>query len=120
MILFVPFWNEAGLILDRETVEEAFQRHRNNNDSLNMHHKKLQNLLGAGKKFKTQEKVSVLEKHKNAELKNRDDDKLGEIIDAVNDIADMNNNVPNLTLDQRVAMLNIYQKRIYDKIKQHL
>ena len=41
-------------------------------------------------------------------------------MDAVNDIADMNNNVPNLTLDQRVAMLNSDQKRIYDKIKQHL
>ena len=56
-------------------------------------------------------------------MKNRDDDEpqlLGEIMDAVNDIADMNNNVPNLTLDQRVAMLNSDQKRIYDKIKQHL
>ena len=56
-------------------------------------------------------------------MQNRDDDEpqlLGEIMDAVNDIADMNNNVPNLTLDQRVAMLNSDQKRIYDKIKQHL
>ena len=51
MILFVPFRNEAGLI-DGETVEEAFQRHRNDNDSLNMHHDKLQNLLGAEKKWK--------------------------------------------------------------------
>ena len=34
MILFIPFRNEAGLILDEETVEEAFQRHRNDNDSL--------------------------------------------------------------------------------------
>ena len=41
-------------------------------------------------------------------------------MDAVNDIADMNNNLPNLTLDQRVAMLNSDQKRIFDKIKQHL
>ena len=55
-------------------------------------------------------------------MKNRDDDEpqlLGEIMDAVNDIADMNNNMSNLTLDQRVAMLSD-QKRIYDKIKQHL
>ena len=50
MILFVPFRYEAGLILDGKTVEEAFQRHRNDNDSLNMHHDKLQNLLGAEKK----------------------------------------------------------------------
>ena len=62
-------------------------------------------------------------KAEEAELKNRDDDEpqlLGETMDAVNDIADMNNSVPNLTLDQRVAMLNSDQKRIYDKIKQHL
>ena len=55
-------------------------------------------------------------------MKNRDDDEpqlLGKIMDAVNDIADMNN-VPNLTLDQRVAMLNSDQKRVFDKIKQHL
>ena len=67
MILFVPFRNEAGLILDGETVEEAFQRHRNDNDSLNMHHNKLQNLLGAkknGRKFKMQEEILVLEKRK--------------------------------------------------------
>ena len=46
--------------------------------------------------------------------------KLGEIMDAVNDIADMNNNVPNLTLDQRVGMVNSDQKKIFDKMKQHL
>ena len=106
------------MILNGETVEEAFQHHRNDNDSLNMHHDKLQNLLSAEKKwkkFKAQEKILVLEKK-------RDDEPqlLGEIMDAVNDIADMNNNVPNFTLDQRVAMLNSNQKRIYDKIKQHL
>ena len=126
MILFVPFRNEAGLILDGETVEEAFQRHRNDNDSLNMHHEKLQNLLRAEKKWnKIQDarKSIGLGEAEEAELKNRDNDEpqlLGEIMDAVNDIADMNNNVPNLTLDQRVAMLNSDQKRIYDKIRQHL
>ena len=116
MILFVPFRNEAGLILDGETVEEAFQRHRNHNDSLNMHLDKLQNLLGAEKKWKEihdARKNIGLGEAEEAELKNRDDEGpqlLGEIMDAVNDIADMNNNVPNLTLDQRVAMLNRDQK----------
>ena len=74
MILFVPFRYEAGLILDGETVEEAFQRHRNDNDSLNMYHDKLQNLLGAEKKWK-----EIQDARKNiglgeAALKNRDDD----------------------------------------------
>ena len=118
MILFVPFRYEAGLNLYGETVEEAFQSHRNDNDSLNMHHDKLQNLLGAEKKWKEIQdarKNIGLGEAEEAVLKNRDDDEpqlLGEIMDAVNDIADMNNNVPNLTLDQRVTMLNSDQKRI--------
>ena len=92
-----------------------------------MNHDQLQNLLGAEKKWKeiqdTRKSIGLGEAEE-AELKNRDDKEaqlLGEIMDAVNDIADMNNNnVPNLTLDQKVAMLNSDQKRIYDKIKQHL
>ena len=95
MILFVPFQNKAGLILDGETVEEAFQHHRNDNDSLNMHHDKLQSLLGAEKKWKEIQdarKSIGLGEAEEAELKNRDDDEpqlLGEIMDAVNDIADV-------------------------------
>ena len=121
MILFVPLRNEVGLILDVETVEEAFQHHRNDNDSLNMHHDKLQNLIGAEKKWKKIQdarKSIGLGEVEEAELKNRDDNEphlLGEIMDAVNDIVDMNNIVPNLTLDQRVGMLNSDQKRIFDK-----
>ena len=54
---------------------------------------------------------------------NKDDDEpqlLGEIMEAVADIADMHINVPNLTLEQREAMLNVDQKRIFDEIKSHL
>ena len=72
-----PFRDEAGLILDGETVEEAFQRHRNDNDSLNMHHDKLQNLLGAEKKWKEIQdarKNIGLGEAEEAELKNRDED----------------------------------------------
>uniref|UniRef100_A0A1X7U2G5 ATP-dependent DNA helicase n=1 Tax=Amphimedon queenslandica TaxID=400682 RepID=A0A1X7U2G5_AMPQE len=41
-------------------------------------------------------------------------------MEAVADIADMHINVPNLTLEQREAMLNVDQKKIFDKIKSHL
>uniref|UniRef100_A0A1X7VG67 ATP-dependent DNA helicase n=1 Tax=Amphimedon queenslandica TaxID=400682 RepID=A0A1X7VG67_AMPQE len=41
-------------------------------------------------------------------------------MEAVADIADMHINVPNLTLEQRETMLNVDQKRIFDKIKSHL
>ena len=89
------------MILDGETIEEAFQHRRNDKDSLNMHHDKLQNLLGAEKKLKEIQdarKSIGLGQAEEAQLKNRDDVEsqlLGEIMDAVNDIADMNNNVPN-------------------------
>ena len=57
-----------------------------------MHHDKLQNLLGAEKKWKEiqETRVSIgLGEADKAELKNRDDDEpqlLGKIMDAVNDI----------------------------------
>uniref|UniRef100_A0A1X7UNC0 ATP-dependent DNA helicase n=1 Tax=Amphimedon queenslandica TaxID=400682 RepID=A0A1X7UNC0_AMPQE len=54
---------------------------------------------------------------------NKEDDEpqfLGEIMEAVTNIADMHINVPNLTLEQRETMLNVGQKRIFDKIKSHL
>uniref|UniRef100_A0A1X7VRA6 Uncharacterized protein n=1 Tax=Amphimedon queenslandica TaxID=400682 RepID=A0A1X7VRA6_AMPQE len=38
-------------------------------------------------------------------------------MEAVADIADMHINVPKLTLQQRETMLNVDQKRIFDKIK---
>ena len=112
MILFAPFRNEVGLILDGKTNEEAIQLYRNDNDSPNVHHDNLQNLLGAEKnerKYKTPKKYCSW-RSREAEVKNRDDDEpqlLGEIMDAVNDIADINNNV---TLDPKVAMLNSNQK----------
>uniref|UniRef100_A0A1X7VRW4 Uncharacterized protein n=1 Tax=Amphimedon queenslandica TaxID=400682 RepID=A0A1X7VRW4_AMPQE len=41
-------------------------------------------------------------------------------MEAVADIADMHINVPYLTLEQREAMLNVDQKRIFDKNYSHL
>uniref|UniRef100_A0A1X7U912 ATP-dependent DNA helicase n=1 Tax=Amphimedon queenslandica TaxID=400682 RepID=A0A1X7U912_AMPQE len=41
-------------------------------------------------------------------------------MEAVADIADMHINVPNLTIEQRETMLNVDQKRIFDKIRSHL
>ena len=70
-----------------------------------MHHDELQNLLGAEKKCKEVQdaiKNIGLGEEEEAQLYNRDNDEpqlLNVIMEAVNDIADMNNNVPNLTLD---------------------
>uniref|UniRef100_A0A1X7VIK8 Uncharacterized protein n=1 Tax=Amphimedon queenslandica TaxID=400682 RepID=A0A1X7VIK8_AMPQE len=53
---------------------------------------------------------------------NKEDDEpqlLGKIIETVADTADMHINVPNLILQQIETVLNVDQKRIFDKIKSH-
>ena len=46
---------------------------------------------------------------------------MGEAKAAMQDVQDMNNSSDDeITLDERVQMLNMDQKRIYEKVKMHL
>uniref|UniRef100_A0A1X7TUE5 Uncharacterized protein n=1 Tax=Amphimedon queenslandica TaxID=400682 RepID=A0A1X7TUE5_AMPQE len=103
IILFVPFREKSALVMEVETMKGAVRRHREASicGIENSFHK-VHNLCEADCKWKkiveARNKASFTEELPD---KKEDDEPqfLGEIMEAVGDIADMHINIPNLTLE---------------------
>ena len=123
ILLFVPFRYEASLLNGNETAEEAFQRLLPASGDCQNYHSRLQTMLKAKANLKAIREArqtdgkeeAVVEKHNDPELP-------GEAKSAMNDMCEINANAKSndLSLQERIAMLNADQKRIFDKVAHHL
>ena len=119
ILLFTPFREESSLLLEDETAEEAFRRLVNSDCSA--YHAKLKRMLEAQSNIKKINEARYANGKEEKVNKEDDDPQLmGEAKTAMNDMFDMNvNSGDKLSLDDRVAMLNADQRRIFDGVKSH-
>ena len=119
-LLFTPFREESSLLLESETAEEAFDRLVSSDSSA--YHAKLKRMLEAQSNIKKINEARLANGKEEKVSKEDDDPQLmGEAKTAMNDMFDMNvNSCDELSLEDRVAMLNANQGRIFDAVKSHL
>ena len=121
LLLFAPFRDESSLILENETAELAFQRLMNVHSCA--YYAKLQTILDAQSKIKEINKARETDGVEKKVSKEDNNPQLpGEAKGAMHDIVDLmaTHSSDQLGLDERVAMLNGDQRRIYDSVMNHL
>ena len=114
VLLFCPFRDESTLLHENEMPEQAF--HRLVSSQSSNYHAKLQVMLAACSN------VKQINEARQADGKEDDDPQLlGEAKTAMHDVFDMNAITCNdFMLEERVAMLNADQRRIFENVKAHL
>ena len=126
LLLFVPFTEESDLVGEGKTAEEAFSEFLEDCDSLKDHHESLQRMLQAQSKMKEIDEARKKEDGEEVPDEDKREEEegvklIGEAEAAMQDVHDMEDNaLDSLDLDQRVDMLNADQRRVFDKITDHL
>ena len=120
LLLFVPFRNEASLLKESETAEEAFNHLLPANDNCSAYRARLLKVQGKLKAINDARKSDAADEETSKELDDHPQ-LLGEAKLAMQDVHDMNDNKTNdLTFDDREEMLNLDQRQIFENIKAHL
>ena len=125
LLLFVPFRNEMDLVKERERAEDAFQRHMEHTNALNVHSDKLQKMLTA------RENVQRINEARQAQVEDvpipepSEEDEgpqvAGEATSAMHDVANFQEAHKNtISFDELVSSLNVDQKRVFQLVKYHL
>ena len=106
---FVPFTVESDSLKEGQTAENAFNQFLETCGSLKDHHESLQCMLEAQSKVK---RIDEGRKSKEGQAVPEDgNEEEGVKLDNASD---------HLDLEQRIDMLNKDQKRVFDKISDHL
>ena len=120
VLLFSPFRDENNLLLENERAEATF--HRLVNIKSSDYHAKLKVMLAAQSNVKRINEARQAEgQEEKISREDEDPQLIGEAKTAMTDVLDMNTSSSDkLSLEDRVAMLNDDQRRIFEKIKAHL
>ena len=124
LLLFVPFTNEADLISDGQTAEEAFSQFLSEYSSMEDHHEHLQRMLQAQSKVVTineARKAEEMPAEKDAEEDDEGVKLVGEAEIAMQDVNDLYNiESDDIALEKRIEMLNSDQRRVFQRVFYHL
>ena len=129
LLLFVPFRKESDLVPQSQTSEMAFNLHVASNVAMQEHHEKLTKTLQCRKKIQDLNEARAKDPNVPQDCDDKEKEMLdeglqvvGQATDAMQDLRDMMDACVNpiLALSDRINMLNVDQRRVFDKISAHL
>ena len=118
VVLFSPFRDESSLLQENETPEHAFHRLLTTQSS--SYHSKLSTMLAAAANVKSINDARQTYPDEKESEEDNEPQLLGEARTAMSEVVDMKASTPGqMTLDERVSMLNPDQRRVFDSTKAH-
>ena len=125
IVLFVPFRDESTLLGENETPKAAYHRLLPDSKQCSAYHERMKKMFKAKEKYN---KINEARKEEGTEEKvNKEDEEgpqlAGQAKSAMKDLEDMKDVAQaksTLTLNERIDMLNVDQRKIFDRIKEHL
>ena len=122
LLLFVPFRNECELTEEGKSTEDAFNRHMEQNDALNIHSETLQRMLKAKENFEKINEARQAEQKVTVPEPMEEDDGpqvAGEATSAMNDAANLQENDNSGPSLEELPSLNVDQAGIFECMRRH-